>query len=172
MSITEVATTLACMAEMAELGVATRVFMRAYRWRRVDPVPWAPLRKPLREARVALLSSAGFCAPGQEPFDDQKKGGDASFREIADDTRASDLFETHRSQAFDHSGLGEDPNLGFPIYRLHELVEAGEVGCAAPRHLSFMGSITAPGRLTARSAPEAVAKLVEDGVDAALLVPV
>jgi hypothetical protein len=42
----------------------------------------------------------------------------------------------------------------------------------APRHLSFMGSITAPGRLVAESAPEAAQLLVDDGVDVALLVPV
>jgi hypothetical protein len=35
-----------------------------------------------------------------------------------------------------------------------------------------MGSITAPARLTRHTAPEAVSKLVEDGVELALLVPV
>jgi len=40
------------------------------------------------------------------------------------------------------------------------------------RHLSFMGSITAPGRLMRRTAPEAARALQADGVDVALLVPV
>ena len=40
------------------------------------------------------------------------------------------------------------------------------------RHLSFMGSITAPGRLVKYTAPEAVRTLVDDAVDAALLIPV
>jgi hypothetical protein len=35
-----------------------------------------------------------------------------------------------------------------------------------------MGSITAPGRLAARTAPEAAELLVQDQVDIALLVPV
>jgi hypothetical protein len=35
-----------------------------------------------------------------------------------------------------------------------------------------MGSITAPGRLIQETAPPAVRKLVEDGVDVALLTPV
>jgi hypothetical protein len=35
-----------------------------------------------------------------------------------------------------------------------------------------MGSITAPGRLTSRTAPEAAQLLVDDRVDVALLVPV
>jgi D-proline reductase (dithiol) PrdB len=46
------------------------------------------------------------------------------------------------------------------------------IGNVAPRHLSFMGSITAPGRLRTETAPEAAGLLVEDGVDVALLVPV
>jgi hypothetical protein len=35
-----------------------------------------------------------------------------------------------------------------------------------------MGSILAPGRLVKRTAPEAARRLVADGVEAALLVPV
>ncbi len=42
----------------------------------------------------------------------------------------------------------------------------------APRHLSFMGSVTAPGRLVRDTAPRAAELLVEDRVDVALLVPV
>ena len=40
------------------------------------------------------------------------------------------------------------------------------------RHLSFMGSITAPGRLLRDTAPEAARLLKEDGVDLAFLTPV
>jgi hypothetical protein len=46
------------------------------------------------------------------------------------------------------------------------------VGSAAPRHLSFNGSITAPARLVRESAPRAARLFVEDGVHAALLVPI
>jgi hypothetical protein len=40
------------------------------------------------------------------------------------------------------------------------------------RHLSFMGSITAPGRFQRDVVPEAARLFEVDGVDAALLVPV
>ena len=69
-------------------------------------------------------------------------------------------------------GLGEDPNLAFPLDRLRELTAAGRIGEVNRRHLSCMGSITAPGRLMRDTAPSAARLLVEDGVDAALLVPV
>jgi D-proline reductase (dithiol) PrdB len=68
--------------------------------------------------------------------------------------------------------MHRDPNLAFPLDRARELVERGRVGSLNDRHLSFMGSITAPGRLTRDHAPEAARRMVSDGVDVALLVPV
>ncbi len=163
---------IARVATVDELPFSLRLFYRAYRWRRIDPVPWTPMSKPLREARLALISTAGMVAPDQTGFDHDFRGGDYSFREIGDDAVVSTLIESHRSEAFDHEGIRSDPNLGFPLDRLHELVREGEVGSLNQRHLSFMGSITAPGRLVAQTAPAAAQLLVDDRVDAALLVPV
>jgi D-proline reductase (dithiol) PrdB len=119
-----------------------------------------------------VISSAGFVQPGQEPFDESIRGGDFSFREISSDTDVSTLIDTHRSDLYDHSGLRQDPNLVFPLDRFRERVKNGRIGSLNQRHLSFMGSITAPGRLVKKTAPVAVRKLVEDGVDIALLMPV
>ena len=160
------------MASVGELGLSERIFVRTYPWRRIDPVPWAPIRKPLSTCRLALVSSAGFALPSQQPFDEGLRGGDFGFSEIAADTDVSTLVETHRSQAFDHSGLARDANVAFPIDRVRELAASGHIGSVNRRHLSFMGSITAPGRLVRETAPEAARLLVADGVDVALLVPV
>ena len=160
------------MATVDELPLSHRIFLKAYPWRRIDPIPWTPLRRPLAESRVALVTSAGFVLPGQEPFDDEIRGGDTSFREIPSDAEVATLTETHRSQSFDHTGIRSDPNLAFPLDRFRELVANGRIGALNHRHLSFMGSITAPGRLLRDSAPEAARRLVADGVEAALLVPV
>lgn len=160
------------MGNFEEFSLATRAFLRMYPWRRIDPVPWTPLCKPLNECRVALVSSAGFVLPEQAPFDDSIRGGDVSFREIPAGTDVRTLRETHRSESFDHSGLHQDPNLAFPLDRLRELVERRRIGALNHRHISFMGSITAPGRLVRDSAPEMARRLVADGVEVALLVPV
>jgi D-proline reductase (dithiol) PrdB len=146
--------------------------LRVYPWRRIAPTPCATLRRPLAECRVALVTSGGLIAPGQEPFDHDVRGGDFSYRVIPGDAEVGALVESHRSATFDHSGIESDANLAFPLDRLRELAAAGEIGEVAPRHLSFMGSITAPGRLVKRTAPEAADLLVVDGVDVALLVPV
>jgi D-proline reductase (dithiol) PrdB len=160
------------LGDLSEFPLKYKLFLKAYPWRRIDPVPWAPLKKPLKDSRAAVVSSAGLVQPGQEPFDDSIRGGDYNFREIPADTDVSTLMDTHRSDLYDHAGLRQDPNLAFPLDRLRELVRSERIASLNQRHLSFMGSITAPNRLVKKTAPVAVRKLVEDGVDIVLLVPV
>ena len=160
------------MGDLGEFSGAIGLFIKTYRWRRIDPVPFTPVTRPLSECRLALVSSAGFVAEGQEPFDESIRGGDPSFREIPSDVAVASLSENHRSQSFDHSGVARDPNLAFPVERVRELEAAGRIGGLARHHLSFMGSITAPGRLVKQTAPAAAEKLVNQKVDVALLVPV
>lgn len=160
------------MARISDLPLWLRAVLGAYPWRRIDPVPLAPAGRPLRECRLALVTTAGLVPPGQAPFDESVRGGDFSYRVIPADADVRRLEEHHRSESFDHAGIRMDANLAFPLDRLRELARLGEIGEVAPRHLSFMGSITAPGRLTSRTAPEAAQLLVDDRVDVALLFPV
>lgn len=160
------------MGDLSEFSLPVRMFLRSYRWRVVDPVPWAPLRVPLSRARLALFSSAGFVMPGQVPFDEGQRGGDPSFREIPSGADPAALVDTHRSESFDHAGMRGDPNLAFPLERVRELALRGRIGSVNQRHWSFMGSITAPGRFVAETLPRMARDAVADGVDAALLVPV
>lgn len=160
------------MGEIAEFSLAVRLLLRGYRWRRIAPVPWTQLARPLSQCRLALVSSAAFVAPGQDPFDESVRGGDVSFRQIPADLDAAALTDTHRSDSFDHTGMRQDPNLAFPIDRARELAERGRIASVSRFHLSLMGSILAPGRLMRDTAPAAAEQLLADGVDIALLVPV
>ena len=160
------------MAETRELSLALRAFLKTYPWRRVDPVPVARMVKPMAECRVALVSSAGLVVPGDEPFSDSVRGGDPSFRIIPADVEVQSLEEHHRSDSFSHAGIEADRNLALPLDRLHELETSAEIGSVAPRHISVMGSITAPGRFVKHSLPSIADILVEDQVDVALMVPV
>jgi len=160
------------MARIDDLPLWLRATLKVYPWRRIDPVPCARPHQAIAKSRVALVTTAGLVPPGERPFD-ESKGGDYSYhRVVAADTNVQALGEFHRSESFDHAGIGKDRNVAFPLDRLHELARSGEIGEVAPRHLSFMGSITAPGRLMKRTAPEAARLLVKDEVDIALLVPV
>ena len=155
-----------------ELPLWERTLIASYHWRRVRPVPGSALQKPLRDCRVALVTTAGLVPQGTAPFDLGRLGGDPTFRVIPADADVSALELHHRSQAFDRGAVAADPNVAFPLDRLRERVEAGDVGQVAPRHLSFMGSITAPARLNKEHAPAAADLLVADAVDIALLAPV
>ncbi len=80
------------MGDLSEFPLKYKLFLKVYPWRRIDPVPWTALKKPLKDSRLALVSSAGFIKPGQEPFDESIRGGDYSFREIPSDTDVSTLM--------------------------------------------------------------------------------
>lgn len=149
-----------------------RLELAVYRWRKAEPLVWTRLAVALREAKVGLVTTAGLYRPGiDEPFR-RVRGGDYGFRVIPNDVVLQTLAVGQTSDAFDRGPVDEDRNAALPIERLRTLVDRGEVGSPAPRHLSFNGSITAPGRLVRESAPAAAEVFRTDGVQAALLVPV
>jgi D-proline reductase (dithiol) PrdB len=160
------------MAELSELTLSTRLFFRTYRWRKARVVAPLAMTKPLSEASVALISSAGFVAPGQDPFDDGMRGGDFSHRILPADVDLRSLRESHRSDAFDHSGMRTDPNLAVPLQTLRELESEGTIGSVSAGAISLMGSITAPARLLGATVPLIVDILRQQKSDCALLVPV
>jgi D-proline reductase (dithiol) PrdB len=160
------------MAELKNLSLSLRAFLKTYPWRRIDPVPVASVTKPLNDCRVALLSSAGLVVPGDEPFSDAVRGGDTSFRVISGDVDLQSLEEYHRSESFSHDGIDADRNMGLPLERVHELAELGEIGSVAPRHISVMGSITRPRRFVKETLGAIARIFVEDHVDLALMIPV
>lgn len=160
------------MARLSDLKLTYQLFMKAYPYRRVDWRPGSLLEKPLSEARVAVITTAAFYLPEQPPFDTSNRGGDYSYRVIPADADLKRLNIAHRSDAFDIRGVVEDKNLALPLDRLKSLADEGIVGSVAPRHYSFMGSIAAPGRLIADTAPDVARLLIEDAVDAVLLTPV
>ena len=155
-----------------DLPLWERTLIAAYRWRRVNPIPSARLARPLEASRVALVTTAGLVSPGDKGFDLARRGGDTGFRVIPAGIGVAALTMMHRSHAFDRDAVARDANVALPLEPLAALAADRLVGAAAPRHLSFMGSITAPGRLRKEDAPAAAALLVEDNVDIALLAPV
>ncbi len=86
----------------------------------VETQQFTPLAKPLAESRVALVSSAGVHLDDQEPFHIATVAGDPSFRVLADDLDPGRLRFTHTH--YDTKSAEADPNVVFPIDRLHEAV--------------------------------------------------
>lgn len=160
------------MARLSDLSARHQLFMRTYRYRSVDWRPGARLTKSVDACRVAVVTTAALHRPDQEPFDLTIRGGDVTSRTIVHGTDLSTLRTEHKSNAFDAAGIETDPNVALPLDRLEELAGDGAIGAVAPRHFSFMGSISAPGRLIQRTAPAMVRALRQDGVDVVLLTPV
>lgn len=156
------------MASVWKLDRLSRFFMKFYGGKHYKTSPNTPLRLPLNECRVALITTAGFFLDGQAPFE----GGDCSYREIPNAIQTQALINGHKSAAYDERGLETDPNLAFPIDRFRELEIEGKIGSLNRRHFSFMGSITKPHTLITQSAPEVGHKLKTDSVDVAFLTPV
>jgi len=161
---------------MPALDPATRRIMEA--WVAREPkreIPWCPLPRPLTEATVALVSSAGVALATDEPFDQDGERanpwwGDPSFRVVPRDTRTADVRVDHLH--VDTSIAARDLDCVLPVARLRELEKEGVVGRSAPSHYSFMGYLLRPEEFLARSVPAMIARMKEEAVDAALLVPV
>jgi len=131
-----------------------------------DSLPWVE-GVPLKERRVALVSTAGLHRRVDRPF--TLDPGDA-YRVIPGDIRANDLVMTHVSTNFDHTGFQQDWNVVFPIDRLRELARRKIIGSVADFHYSFMGAIDP---LQWEEAARSLAGILKkDAVDAVLLLPV
>jgi D-proline reductase (dithiol) PrdB len=161
------------VATYDDLSLHVRLFMKGYPFSRyaTNEVPCARLKAPMKNSRIALVTTAGLRAPAQPDFDHSIKLGDTSFREIPNTIETGRLVESHRSKAFDHSGIRADPNLAFPLDRFRELESMQVIGGLNRRHFSFMGSIIAPRKVIEVMAPQVARALREDQVDAVFLTP-
>ena len=145
--------------------------VEAYQPWESEDIPWTPAEKPLEEASVALVTTAGVHHRNQEPFDMKDPNGDPTYR-IIDGTRALDsLMITH--DYYDHADADRDVNIVLPLERMRELAASGRIGGLARRHYSFMGHIDG---LHIRTLIEVTGREVahfirEEGVDAVLLTP-
>ena len=152
--------------------VLAQRFIDAYQpWETEGEIPWTQVVKPLREARLALVTTAGIHHAGQPPFNMSDKDGDPGFREL-DGATLFDAFRiTH--DYYDHSDADRDPNVVLPLVPLQELVAEGVLGGLAETHYGFMGHIDGRHILTLIEvqAQEVARRLKQDRVDLVLLAP-
>jgi D-proline reductase (dithiol) PrdB len=121
---------------------------------------------PLRQRRVALISSAGLHRRADQRF----AGGSADYRVLPNDIDRNDILMSHVSVNFDRTGFQQDLNVVLPLDRLAELTGDGVIGSVASTHYSFMGA-TDPVKME-ENAAQVAGMLKADRVDAVLLVPV
>jgi D-proline reductase (dithiol) PrdA len=129
----------------------------------MPPVVWTPVKKPLAEMRVALVTGTGVHLKGDERFN---LVCDSGFRIIPGDANTADLTVSHGG--YDNSDVLSDINSMFPLDRLRELAEEGLIAGIAPRHIGFMGGSGDLKALAKETGPAIAEILKNDGVDAAI----
>lgn len=134
-----------------------------------EKIPWTSINRPLHEAKVALVSSAGLYHPNQDPFDASHPHGDPSIRFITTDMKMEELNIAH--DHFDHKYANEDINVVFPLGRLQELQNNGHFH-VADTHYSLSGYITRPIPTLLNHAEKMIKQMEIEGVNLVLLVPV
>jgi len=136
-----------------------------------EKIPWAPLKKALRDSTVAVVTTAGVHPKPQKHFDMNDPNGDPTFRIIDVTKPLSDLMITH--DYYDHTDADKDINIVFPIDRLREFEKEEIIGRLADRHYGFMGHILGLhlNTLIKITAPEVAYRLKADSVDIVLLTP-
>jgi D-proline reductase (dithiol) PrdB len=134
-------------------------------------IPWSPLRKPLAECVLALVTTAGVHVRTDRPFDMTDRDGDPSFRIIPTETSADALTITHRY--YDHSAADRDLNVVLPRDRARELVSERRIAGVTPRVYSFMGHVDGAHLRTLMegTGPDVARRLLADGADAVFLTP-
>ena len=143
-----------------------------YRWAHYLDAPFAPLTKPLSQARVTIVTTA---APYQPDKGDQGPGakynGSAKFYSVysGDTSVEHDLRISHIGYDRIHT-TATDSGTWFPLNALRRAAAAGRIGAVGPR---FHGAPTNRShRVTIETdAPEMLARLREDKTDVALIVP-
>ncbi|MGA0596843.1 glycine reductase [Enterovirga sp. CN4-39] len=147
-------------------------FETPYRWAHHLDAPFTPLGKPLAECTLALVTTA---APYQPDKGEQGPGapynGSAKFLSVysGPSDEMPDLRISHIAYDRDHTSAA-DIGTYLPLRQLQLAAERGRIGRVAPR---FHGLPTNRSHraTTEADAPELLARIRQDGADAAILVP-
>lgn len=181
-------------------GDAGRVTDVLYRWQiqaytghlgdpadfphRHEDTPLAALPKPLAESRVALITSSGHFVDGDdpEPFgvvgmtQEQAEARIGEFIRAAPtlssipvDTSPEDLRVRHGG--YPVASAAADHQVALPLGHLKSLAADGLIGELAPNAYSFVGA-AAQGRIRKETGPAWAQQMIDEHVDAVLLVPV
>ena len=142
----------------------------------VEGTVWAPFEKPLGEATIAALTSAGVFLRGvQEPFDGEREKreptwGDPTWRSIPRDVRQDQIDALHLHINTDH--VKRDLGVALPLRALAALEADGVIGRLADENYSVMG-FQAEGCEVWRkeTGPQIAERLRDAAVDALLLAP-
>jgi D-proline reductase (dithiol) PrdB len=105
-------------------------------------IPWTPMKKPLNQISLALVTSAGISLKTDPPFDMEREKreaiwGDRSYRAIPRGTTEKDIEVNHLH--INTNWIKEDINIILPLARMTEFEQEKIIGRLAPTAYSFYG---------------------------------
>ena len=145
---------------------AAQGYEQPYRYACHASVPFAPLRRPLAESRVGLVTTAMPRDPltGETPAPMRPYAAP-----VAPPPSAEVLFTDYLSVDRTATHM-QDAGSYLPVERVSEAVGSGRVGSLSPRYYG-LPMVYSQRETRERHAPAILEMLREDGVDVALLVP-
>ena len=136
-------------------------FETPYAWAHFDDAPFTPLRKPLAECSLALVTTAArYDREESDPRYVDSAPAAAPPRRLFANDLSWDKQATHLN----------DRGTYLPLESLSELVAQGRLGALAPR-FHCAPTEYSQRRTRQADAPEILRRVREDGADIALLVP-
>jgi D-proline reductase (dithiol) PrdB len=149
-----------------------------------DSKPFAILDQPVSESKIALLTTTGHFAHGDDPKPFGMDGltqeqvvkmtsefgkADPVLSEIPTTTSANETMVRHGG--YDIRATAADRNVSLPIDRMNELADEGVIGEFVSPAYSFVG-LASQLRLRKEIAPAWAAKAKAGGAQAAVLIPI
>lgn len=134
-----------------------------------DAVPLAKLEKPLAQCKVCFVSTSGVQPKTSLPFDTVHPVGDYTFRRVPSNSRVEDL-EIHQLK-YPTFGAAEDLNVIFPIERLRNLVQQGQIGSLSENFYTFIGYNMDPLQLEKKLAQDIADAVCEEAPDIVIAAP-
>lgn len=133
---------------------------------RLGPPPLTPLDRPLAEATVLLVNSAGVHLRTDEPFEFVD---DLTCRRIDQGVAPTRVRPCHPSPI--RRPGRQDVNVVHPYHRLAELADEGFIGRPSEFHLSTLGAIKQVTRIVTELGPAVASEAKVANADLVMVVP-
>lgn len=137
-------------------------------------IPWIPPAKPLNQATVALVTSAGISLKSEPPFDMEREKreptwGDRSYRRIPRNTTTDDIDANHLHIHTKY--IKQDINVMLPLDRMVEFEQEGIIGNLAPTAYSYYGFQWESKEFLDEAIEPMASQMQQEEVDVVLLTP-
>lgn len=141
-------------------------YQQDYAWAHFEDAPFARLGKPLAEARIGLATTT--LLPSMVSTDKPNIGGKTVWSERVD--ALPDALHTDHISWDKESTHTRDRESYLPIETIGQLCDEGAVGELGPR-VYGIPTVYSHRQTLKRDAPKLLELMVEDQLDAALLIP-